>query len=166
MKRSQFKEYIKERVINELSEAEIEIPAEDLSVAKKGDTIKVTEEFSSEYQRIIGPMAIAMSKLEAYVRKEGDGVDQFIDLNRAFNRFDEYMSYGDNLNEDEDAEPTDKDLKKKDSVAKTATKLKDTTTQMKALAKKFKEAEGAEKTKIKDQLKKLTKVKKELEAML
>lgn len=166
MKRSQFKKYIKERVINELSEAEIEIPAEDLSVAKKGDTIKVTEEFSSEYQDIITPIAVGLSNLKKYVQKTGDGADQFIALDRAFSRFDEYMSYGDNLNEDEDAEPTDKDLKKKDSVAKTATKLKDTTTQMKALAKKFKDAEGAEKTKIKDQLKKLTKVKKELEAML
>ena len=164
MKRSQFKEYIKERVINELSEAELEIPAEDIELPK--DTvIKVTEDVS-EYQSIIGPMAVAMSKLEAYVRKEGDGIDRFIDLNRAFNRFDEYMSYGNNLDENEDTEPTDKDLKKKDSVAKTATKLKDTTTQMKTLAKKFKEAKGTEKEKIKDQLKKLTKVKKELEAML
>ena len=164
MKRSQFKEYIKERVINELSEAEIEIPADDLAI-DKGSTIKVTEEVS-EYDSIIGPIAKGISKLEAYVRKEGDGVDQFIDLSRAFNRFDEYMAYGNNLDENEDEEPTDKDLKKKDSVAKTATKLKDTTNQMKTLAKKFKEAEGAEKEKIKDQLKKLTKVKKELEAML
>lgn len=110
MKKSEFKNYIKERIISELSEAEIEIPADDLKVAEPGDTIKVTEE--------------------------------------------------------DDVEPTDKDLKKKDSVAKTATKLKDTTTQMRALAKKFKDAEGEEKEKIKDQLKTLTKVKKELEAML
>jgi hypothetical protein len=166
MKKSEFKDYIKENIIAELSEADIKIPAEDLQVAKKGDTIEVTEEFTSEYQSIIGPIASGISKLEKFVRKEGDGADQFIDLSRAFNKFDEYMSYGNNLNEDEDAEPSDKDLKKKDSITKTANKLKDTTKEMKDLAKKFKAAKGDEKEKIKNRLKALTKIKKELEKLL
>lgn len=175
MKKSEFKEYVKEQIISELSEANIEVPAEDLQVAKKGDTIEVTEEPKrkvgepTEYDKIITPIAVGMSKLEAYVRKEGDGIDQFIDFVRAYNKFDSYMSYGDddlNENEDEDAEPSDKDLKKKDSISKTANKLKDTTKEMKDLAKKFKTAEGDEKEKIKNRLKALTKIKKELEKLL
>lgn len=173
MKRSEFKEYVKEQIVSELTEADIKIPAEDLQVAKKGDTIEVTEEPKrkvgepTEYDKIIGPIEIGMNKLEAYVRKEGDGIDQFIDFVRAYNKFNSYMDYGDdNLNEDEDAEPSDKDLKKKDSVAKTASKLKDTTKEMKDLAKKFKTAEGNEKEKIKNRLKALTKIKKELEKLL
>lgn len=172
MRKSEFKDYIKENIIAELSEADIKIPAEDLQVAKKGDTIEVTEEPKrkvgepTEYDKIIGPISSGMSKLEAYVRKEGDGIDQFIDFVRAYNKFDSYMSYGDTLNEDEDAEPSDKDLKKKDSITKTANKLKDTTKEMKDLAKKFKAAKGDEKEKIKDRLKALTKIKKELEKLL
>ena len=64
-----------------------------------------------------------------------------------------------------DKEPTKKDLKG-DSVAVRGRKLQETITQMKALAKKYKEAEGQEKEKIKERLKTLTKIKKELESSL
>lgn len=64
-----------------------------------------------------------------------------------------------------DKEPTKKDLKG-DSVAVRGRKLQETVAQMKILVKKYKEAEGAEKEKIKERLKSLTKIKKELESSL
>ena len=63
----------------------------------------------------------------------------------------------------EDEEPTSADLKKKDSVTTTSNKLQKLVKQMKEKAKEFKAAEGDKKDKLKDELKKMTKEKKELE---
>ena len=63
----------------------------------------------------------------------------------------------------EDEEPTSAELKKKDSVTTTSNKLQKLVKQMKEKAKEFKAAKGDEKEKIKDELKKMTKEKKELE---
>ena len=63
----------------------------------------------------------------------------------------------------EDEEPTSADLKKKDSVTTTSNKLQKLVKQMKDKAKEFKTAEGDKKDKLKDELKKMTKEKKELE---
>jgi gas vesicle protein len=173
MKKSELKEYIKNEIIEILSEAtpedienqeklnrELEKTKELMADLDEGET------FTSEYQSIIGPMAASMAKLEAYVQKTGDGADQFIALDRAFSRFDEYMSYGDNLNEDEDSEPSDAELKKADSISKLASKLQQTSKEMKSVVKKWKEAEGEEKEKLTKRLKELTKIKKELEGLL
>jgi len=66
------------------------------------------------------------------------------------------------LSESEE-EPTSADLKKKDSVTTTSNKLQKLVKQMKDKAKEFKAAKGDEKEKIKGELKKMTKEKKELE---
>ena len=63
----------------------------------------------------------------------------------------------------ENEEPTSADLKKKDSVTTTSNKLQKLVKQMKEKAKEFKAAEGDKKDKLKDELKKMTKEKKELE---
>jgi hypothetical protein len=63
-------------------------------------------------------------------------------------------------------EPTAKELKKNSSMVKLQSKYTEVTKQMKSLVNKYKQAEGEEKTKIMSQLKDLTKVKKELEAMI
>ena len=63
----------------------------------------------------------------------------------------------------EDEEPTSAELKKKDSVTTTSNKLQKLVKQMKDKAKEFKTAEGDKKDKLKDELKKMTKEKKELE---
>lgn len=76
-----------------------------------------------------------------------------------------------NIAEEEDSydfdekEPSKADLKK-DSVATTASKLQKLTAKMKELAKEYSKAEGAKKEKIKDQLKVMTKEKKQLEKAL
>ena len=62
-----------------------------------------------------------------------------------------------------DEEPTKAELKKKDSVASISNKLQKLVQDMKDKAKEYKAAEGEEKEKIKDELKKMTKEKKELE---
>ncbi len=63
-------------------------------------------------------------------------------------------------------EPTAKDLKKNSSMVKLQSKYAEVTKQMKALVNKYKQAPGEEKNKIVNQLKDLTKVKKELEIMI
>tara|TARA_B100000927_G_C16393993_1_gene440547 strand:+ start:502 stop:864 length:363 start_codon:yes stop_codon:yes gene_type:complete len=56
--------------------------------------------------------------------------------------------------------------KKGDSVSKIASKLQDTTKEMKKVVKKWKDSEGEEKAKLTDRLRELTKIKKELESLL
>ena len=71
------------------------------------------------------------------------------------------------IREEED-EPSAKDVKSssKDSVSKIASKLQQTTKEMKSLVKKWKNSEGGEKDKLTSRLKDLTKIKKELEGLL
>lgn len=66
----------------------------------------------------------------------------------------------------EDAEPTASDIAANASIAKLKSKYEDVTKQMKAVVNKYKSAEGAEKDKYVAQLKTLTKLKKEIEAMI
>ena len=67
---------------------------------------------------------------------------------------------------DMDTEPTKKSLKKDDSVTKLARELQNLIKDMKALAKKYKEAEGDEKLAIVKDLKYKTKLKNKLEALI
>ena len=78
----------------------------------------------------------------------------------------EVLSETNIIEEMDDVEPTDAQIDKKDSVAKTASKLADTTKEMKTVVNQWKKAEGAEKEELLNRLKTLTKIKKELEALL
>jgi hypothetical protein len=70
-------------------------------------------------------------------------------------------------NEEEfDAEPTEKDIAANTSIAKLQSKYSETVKMMKSVLNKYKSAEDSEKQKYVDQLKGLTKLKKELEAMI
>ena len=66
----------------------------------------------------------------------------------------------------DDMEPTAKDIAANASIAKLKSKYEEVTKQMKAVVNKYKSAEGAEKDKYVAQLKNLTKLKKEIEAMI
>jgi galactitol-specific phosphotransferase system IIB component len=66
----------------------------------------------------------------------------------------------------DDMEPTAKDIAANASIAKLKSKYEEVTKQMKAVVNKYKSAEGAEKDKYVAQLKTLTKLKKEIEAMI
>jgi len=70
------------------------------------------------------------------------------------------------VTEDEDAEPTAKDIKKNDSISTISRKLQDTSKEMKAVVNKWKKAEGEDKERLLARLKELTKIKKELEGLL
>ena len=67
---------------------------------------------------------------------------------------------------DDTPEPTSADLAKKDSVTSIANKLSKITGEMKSVVNQWKKAEGTEKESLLDRLKELTKIKKELEALL
>ena len=73
---------------------------------------------------------------------------------------------GGKIDENEDKEPSKADLKKTKGLAKAKEELAQLTKQMKSLARKYKEAEGEEKEKIVADLKKKTKLKKELNAII
>jgi hypothetical protein len=66
----------------------------------------------------------------------------------------------------DDMEPTASDIAANSSIAKLKSKYEEVTKQMKAVVNKYKSAEGAEKDKYVAQLKNLTKLKKEIEAMI
>lgn len=66
----------------------------------------------------------------------------------------------------EDKEPSNAAVNRKDSVSTTARKLQDTVKAMKTTVEKYKKAEGDEKDRLLNRLKKLTKIKKELENLL
>ena len=68
--------------------------------------------------------------------------------------------------EEDDVQPTAKDIAANASIAKLQSKYGEVVKQMKSVVNKYKSAEGAEKQKYVDQLKSLTKLKKEIEAMI
>jgi len=69
-------------------------------------------------------------------------------------------------NEEFEDEPTAKDIAANASIAKLQSKYSEVVKQMKSVLNQYKSAEGTEKQKYVDQLKGLTKLKKELEAMI
>jgi hypothetical protein len=77
-------------------------------------------------------------------------------------------SYGlsETVTEDEDAEPTKKDIKKTKGLAKAKEELALLTREMKSLAREYSKAEGDDKEKLVKILKDKTKLKKELESIL
>jgi len=91
------------------------------------------------------------------------------ELNKELEKTKELTSDISTLQEEEDddeKEPTAKDLAKGDSVTTLANKLSQTTKEMKSVVSKYKDAEGSEKAELLSRLKELTKIKKELEGLL
>ena len=124
MKKSEFKSYIKEMIVSELTEV---------------DTDKTR-----------GTVVMPKASNPADIKKlTSQGVD--IELK------EEDM---------DDMEPTAKDIAANSSIAKLQSKYSEVVKQMKAVVNKYKSAEGAEKDKYVTQLKNLTKLKKEIEAMI
>ena len=118
MKKSEVKEYIKELIIAELSEA-----------SATPDDVKNQSELNKELEKTKTLMA-------------------------------------DLVKEEDDEEPTAKDIAANASITKLQSKYSEVVKQMKSVVNKYKSAEGTEKQKYVDQLKGLTKLKKEIEAMI
>jgi hypothetical protein len=155
MKKSELKKYIKEQIVNALSEATIvdkltttdEIPQIAKNEKKDVATVKQAVDTAKSTGK---PVTIA----------EKDEDEEMED--------DWYKSKDEDG--DKDKEPSKADLKKDAKATKGVAKAKDElavlTQEMKSLARKYKEAEGAAKEKIVADLKEKTKLKKELEAIL
>jgi hypothetical protein len=173
-----------ERAANELlimSEATIETSPEDLAKVKKSadkdDVIKVTkedatpkgEDFFYDY------LDIGMSYLEGFGKKHSLDDSQLEKLGKKIvdqlykgdvgKAYDAIVKRG-AMKENEDKEPSKSDLKKTKGLAKAKEELAQLTKQMKSLARDYKKAEGEEKEKLVADLKKKTKLKKELEAII
>ena len=124
MKKSELKSYIKEMIVSELTEVDIDKTRGTVIMPKASNPTDI-------------------KKLTA------QGVD--IELK------EEDM---------DDMEPTASDIAANSSIAKLQSKYSEVVKQMKSVVNKYKSAEGSEKTKYVDQLKNLTKLKKEIEAMI
>jgi len=148
MKKSALKSYIREEIISVLSEemSPAEATAKKANIAAAQEKIKDAQ---AQLQTATTPLeknaATAALKAAQEDLKQANAIKE---------------------SEDEDAEPSAADLKKKDSVTSAANKLQKLTAEMKKLAKEYQAAEGDKKEKIKDELKKMTAEKKKLEASL
>jgi hypothetical protein len=134
MKKSEFKSYIKEMIVSELSGVDEATYAGVNAVAD----IQKDSNFSK-----LKDKSAALNALKAGESVTLEGIDDM-----------------------DDAEPTAKDIAANSSIAKLKSKYEEVTKQMKAVVNKYKSAEGAEKDKYVAQLKNLTKLKKEIEAMI
>jgi hypothetical protein len=154
MKKSALKKYIKEQIIETLTEAAEAYELTGKTGTKTISSFKSQDEANKFKQQ--NPNIASIKKLE---EKEEDDVEVEDDW---------YKSKDEDG--DKDKEPSKSDLKKDAKATKGMAKAKDElaklTKEMKALAKKYKEAEGAAKEKIVADLKEKTKLKKELEAIL
>ena len=93
-----------------------------------------------------------------------DDIKNQSELNKELEKTKTLMA--DLVKEEDDEEPTAKDIAANASIAKLQSKYGEVVKQMKSTVNKYKSAEGAEKQKYVDQLKNLTKLKKEIEAMI
>jgi len=185
MKKLQLASFIKEEIISLL---EADIPSvedvKDVTAAVKDlkDELASLEEDSIEEDAtpkgedfFYDYLDIGMSYLEGFGKKHSLDDTQLEKLGKKIvdqlykgdvgKAYDAIVKRG-TMNEDEDKEPSDAEIKKNKSLAKAAEELAQLTKQMKSLARKYKEAEGEEKEKLVVDLKKKTKLKKELESIL
>ena len=180
MKKSEFKEYLKNEIVEVLSEEETADDIKDKAAAqaelnKELEKTKslTTESLNPEVVKTVDRFIKGMAKRYNYSEQDAVFAIQAALKQREFDKpvdmpgFEGTMDALDSLSiREEDEEPTAADLKKKDSVSTIASKLQKLTAKMKDLAKEFKSAEGDAKDKIKDELKKLTAEKKKLEGLL
>lgn len=150
MKKSALKKYIKEEIIKALSEVTV--------VDKNTRPEEVKDENPVTVKTAIDK-AKETNKPVTIAEKDEDDVEVK----------DDYYKVEDE-DGDRDKEPSKADLKKDAKATKGLAKAKDElailTREMKSLARKYKEAKGADKDKIVADLKEKTKLKKELEAIL
>ena len=76
------------------------------------------------------------------------------------------VNEAEDMSDEEMDKKASKAAKKGGSVSTISNKLQQTTKEMKQVVKKWKDSEGAEKAKLTDRLKELTKIKKEIESLL
>ena len=173
MKKSELTAFIKEEIKSSLTSEDTQQDIKDTEELTKAvaDLAKAKEEAGLSEENI-GLADIEEMGYEAGERafEEIKGKFQNQPDHQAYKKgffqgyIDQAGAYG--LNENEDKEPSDAEIKKNKSLAKAAEELALLTREMKSLAKKYSKAEGQEKEKLVADLKKKTKLKKELEAII
>jgi hypothetical protein len=186
MKKSELKKSIQEEIFEILAEADQEdIDAQadlnkELEATKShrddlGDSL--SESLNPEVIKALDRFIKAMAKRYGYSEQDAVFAIQAALKQREFDKpadipgFEGTMDALDSLSireeeEDDMDKQASKAAKKGDSVSKIASKLGETTNQMKKLVRKYKDAEEPEKSKMLARLKELTKIKKELEGLL
>jgi hypothetical protein len=187
MKKSELTSFIKEEIIDILemenakdiedkADAQADLNKELEKTAKitksmgmEEDATPKGEDFFYDY------LDIGMSYLEGFGKKHSLDDSQLEKLGKKIvdqlykgdvgKAYDAIVKRG-AMKENEDKEPSKSDLKKTKGLAKAKEELAQLTKQMKSLARKYKKAEGEEKEKLVADLKKKTKLKKELEAII
>ena len=149
MKKSEFKEQIKEEIIDIL-----EADAEDI---KAQQDLNAELELSKTHAADLGD---ALSEGD----DQDDGYVNHTYDDSVINKYNVPVEPTAVFEDDED-EPKAKDLKG-EPLSKIGYKLADTQKEMKQVVKKYSAAEGDEKEKLKDRLRELNKIKKELESLL
>ena len=175
MKRSELAKSIKNEIIEILSEESAEdIQDKTKAQAELNKELEKTQDLMKEGTWALGKASdinMILKQLQDISKKAYNvvGDDEFYNgIDAAIKRAEELMMNVP-LNEEEDDDMDKKATsaaKKGDSVSKLASKLQQTTKEMKSVVKKWKNAEGAEKEKLTNRLKELTKIKKELEGLL
>ena len=152
MKRSELKSQIKNEII-------------DILEAVSQDDVKAQQDYNAELAKT--------AELEKSMA-EGNDSDKSQDDGYVNHTYDDSVIDKYNVpveatavfeEDDEDKEPTKSQLKN-EPISKIGYKLADTQKEMKQVVKKYSAAEGDEKEKLKDRLRELNKIKKELESLL
>ena len=153
MKKSELKSQIKNEII-------------DILEAVSQDDVQAQKDYNAELEKT------AQLAKDAGLMDEGNDTDKSQDDGYVNHTYDDSVIDKYNVpveptavfEEDED-EPKAKDLKG-EPLSKIGYKLADTQKEMKQVVKKYSAAEGDEKEKLKDRLRELNKIKKELESLL
>ena len=161
MKKKEFKEYLKNEIVEILSaeESADDIKAKAAAQAELNKELEktqslTTESLNPEVSKAVNRFIKAMAKRYEYSEQDAVFAIQAALKQREFDKpadipgFEGTMDALDSLSiREEDDETSTKDIKKssKDSVAKIATKLTATDKEMKTVVNKWKKSEGAEK---------------------
>ena len=173
MKKSELTAFIKEEIKSTLTTEGVWSKGDDTAIR---DFILDVKQLKDDYYNIVGSDDV-FDGLDAAIRAANDLIAMSEDkqtqqdikdteeLTKAMSNLAKAKEEA-GLIEEEDKEPTKADLKATKGLAKAKEELAQLTKQMKSLARDYKEAEGAEKEKIVADLKKKTKLKRELEAII
>ena len=193
MKKSELNKYIKENILSSLSEStedeiektkELTQAVQDLESAKKEAGIEEANIGSADLEEMgyeAGEKSFDMHFDKSILKNRPDiksytkgFVQSIIDSAASLTPTEEIPMFKGtrdaldsiSIREEEDEEPTKKDIKKTKGLAKAKEELALLTQEMKSLAKKYSKAEGEDKEKLVKTLKAKTKLKKELESIL
>ena len=173
MKKSELTAFIKEEIKSTLTTEGVWSKGDDTAIR---DFILDVKQLKDDYYNIVGSDDV-FDGLDAAIRaanelivmnedaKTQQDIKDTEELTKAMANLAKAKEEA-GLTEEDDKEPTKADLKATKGLAKAKEELAQLTKQMKSLARDYKEAEGTEKEKIVADLKKKTKLKRELEAII